>query len=226
MIHGPLLARGPAVWYPFPSGLWVSYQWFNMQKNRIIETTVVAWRSIGQFEMIRFLYCEQLSLWINTEWMTSLRKRKQSIVLECALLYRCRKTLDGLDVPRKKKQKKKRAGLPQKGHKHRLHQSRPVQSLAGHPLPWSGCFRLRVISFSSTFAVILLQKSALQPEFHSDLADCVLRATDWQPIVQQPGWCLGAFIFPLNTSLLQVVKRQPLDQCTRGTIYSSWSKCA
>lgn len=101
MIHGPLLARGPAVWYPFPS-----YQWFNMQKNRIIETTVVAWRSIGQFEMIRFLYCEQLSLWINTEWMTSLRKRQQSIVLECALLYRCRKTLDGLDVPRKKKKKK------------------------------------------------------------------------------------------------------------------------
>lgn len=73
----------------------------------MIQTTVVAWRSIGQFEMIRFLYCEQLSLWINTEWMTSLRKRKQSIVLECALLYRCRKTLDGLDVPRKKKQKKK-----------------------------------------------------------------------------------------------------------------------
>lgn len=118
MIHGLLMARGPAVWYLFPSGLWVSYQWFNMQKSRIIETTVVAWRSIGQFEMIRFLYCEQLSLWINTEWMTSLRKRKQSIVLECALLYRCRKTLDGLD----------RAGLPQKGHKHRLHQSRPSRA--------------------------------------------------------------------------------------------------
>lgn len=175
MIHGPLLARGPAVWYPFPS-----YQWFNMQKNRIIETTVVAWRSIGQFEMIRFLYCEQLSLWINTEWMTSLRKRQQSIVLECALLYRCRKTLDGLDVPRKKKQKKKTGRVATKRTQTPSSSVPSVQSLAGHPLPWSGCFRLRVISFSSTFAVILLQKSALQPEFHSDLADCVLRATDWQ----------------------------------------------
>lgn len=155
--------------------------------------------------------------------MTSLRKRKQSIVLECALLYRCRKTLDGLDVPRKKK---KTGRVATKRTQTPSSSVPSVQSLAGHPLPWSGCFRLRVISFSSTFAVILLQKSPSSLNFTLIwlTASCVLLTGS--TIVQQPGWCLGAFIFPLNTSLLQVVKRQPLDQCTCGTIYSSWSKCA
>lgn len=197
-----------------------------MQKSRIIETTVVAWRSIGQFEMIRFLYCEQLSLWINTEWMTSLRKRKQSIVLECALLYPMSKNIRRSGRASEKKKKKKNGQGCHKKDTNTVFIS-PVRPELGR----SSFTLVRMFQAQSDFFQLHLRshpssKIALQPEFHSDLADCVLRATDWQPIVQQPGWCLGAFIFPLNTSLLQVVKRQPLDQCTRGTIYSSWSKCA